>query len=355
MVGGFPTASPNDADSRARGPMVANADPADWLPREASVERYHVIKQRVADCHSLLTPSEQMRDLHLAKSEIEARIAELQKPRGVGGFNLDDDAPQVIAERRKLDRATAELKRAKELDEIRDARWRAAGNVASNVDMFLRSVPSDSEQLVPVEDVDVASVLKKNETIGDAIERLQRRVREWKADLHRVRSAPLPSAVARELASAQIDRLAAAGEPYTAGVVEHGQEVIFASTLLNAVVRNVDSRGAVAQAEPPNAVGLVAWLLRDELKAKICAAIDADSDDSAALTAEQRKDQERQINEDMLTVERQEVALIFKAQRDGAAIEFRPDTSPLALLGLAFGPRQPKPPAFERSSLPSRR
>jgi hypothetical protein len=52
--------------------------------------------------------------------------------------------------------------------------------------------------------------------------------------------------------------------------------------------------------------------------------------------------QEATIMIDALAIERQEVALIFEAERQGSIIEFRNDTSPQALLGvgLVTAPRQ---------------
>jgi hypothetical protein len=154
-------------------------------------------------------------------------------------------------------------------------------------------------------------------------------------DLHRVRSAPFPASVAKLKATAQIDALADAGEPYTAGVVEHLGPVVFPTTQIVAQVYNVDAApAAVAIFNPENVLGVIAFLLRDQLKAKICALIDQDADDAAALGEQERAQREATIASDILAVERQEAVLIFEAQRSGLSVEFRSDTNPLAILGL---------------------
>jgi hypothetical protein len=89
-------------------------------------------------------------------------------------------------------------------------------------------------------------------------------------------------AAAREL----IDRLADQGAPNLDGAIEIGQPISFASMILQSLVRNVDaSRGAVAFAETSDAPGLMFWLFRDQVLAKIEAGIDEIADDKAALSS----------------------------------------------------------------------
>ena len=54
--------------------------------------------------------------------------------------------------------------------------------------------------------------LQKRETLPDAVERCRRRIRELDADLHRVASAPWPSAETKRRARAEIEAIAARGE-----------------------------------------------------------------------------------------------------------------------------------------------
>jgi hypothetical protein len=58
------------------------------------------------------------------------------------------------------------------------------------------------------------------------------------------------------------------------------------------------------------------------------------ADDKAALSQQQREEMEAQIMADTLMIERSECALIWHAEAQGETIDFRSDTTPMALLGL---------------------
>ena len=67
--------------------------------------------------------------------------------------------------------------------------------------------------------------LKKGEDIPIAIERLRRRGRELKADLHRIASAPYPSAHAKARMREQIEALAQTGAPTVSLLIEHDKPI----------------------------------------------------------------------------------------------------------------------------------
>ena len=77
-----------------------------------------------------------------------------------------------------------------------------------------------------------------------------------------------------------------------------------------------------------------AWRHRDAWIAKLDAEIDAESDDAASLSHEDKQRREAEAQRDLLDIERQEAALVFAAWEHGLACEHRSDISPLALLGL---------------------
>jgi hypothetical protein len=58
----FESARPVDLEPHFYSP---NRDPSDWLPGTA-VARFDAIGQRVKDTYALLTPSEDLRELHQA-------------------------------------------------------------------------------------------------------------------------------------------------------------------------------------------------------------------------------------------------------------------------------------------------
>ena len=227
-------------------------------------------------------------------------------------------------------------RRLKQIDEIRTARWHAAGAVQTGVEAFLRDAVPGGVVLAEVRDASPTEILKKSETLIDGIERLRLRGRELRADLHRIRSAPYPSSVAKARALEQLNTLADAGAPAVDALVERANgKIAFAERQVMALVHNVpDAHGAVAISTEPDVLALTVWLHRDALIAKINAEIDSESDDKAALTDQQRQTQETEVGADLLAIERQESTLVWAMQAEGHAVEHRTDCSPLAVLGV---------------------
>ena len=82
----------------------------------------------------------------------------------------------------------------------------------------------------------------------------------------------------------------------------------------------------------PDALALVAYLHKSALIAALDAEIDAESDDAASLSHEDRQLREAEAQDDLLDIERQEAALIWLAQDERLPVEHRVDCSPLAIL-----------------------
>jgi hypothetical protein len=314
-------------------------DPIDWLQEASQIaaDNLRAIQQHAVDCRQLMPDTEELRALHTEKADYERRITELTRHPGHGGKGLPEDNPSVRSARKQLDKVAAEIRRHKELGEVRAARWRNAGQLARRVEEWLRDgVPSGCGiQEHPA--IAVSDVLKKSsEGIADAVERLKHRRREFKADLHRIDSAPYPKADAKLKATAQIDKLAAAAAPYCAGVVEHLGEIDFQASQIVAPVHNAaNAPEATAIFFVPDAIGLVCWAFRDQLLAKIFADIDQnDAGDATALSEAQRQTQSAEIGGEMLMIDRQLAALVFHGQADGLNVEHEIDADPRALLQI---------------------
>jgi hypothetical protein len=248
------------------------------------------------------------------------RIADLTRHKSEGGFGLAQDAPQVVAERRKLERAEKELARVSELKETRTVRSTAAGQLRQSVnDWVLRGIPGGCT-LDVVEDAPVSELMTKADggRIDAAVERYRLRQRELAADAHRMNSQQWPISAAEADAIALIKRRAEAGRPNLENTIEHGQPISFATMRLSGLVHNVDARGAIAFIEAEDAVGLVCWLLGPELLKKASAGF------------------REIINADSLSAERAECSLIWAAAERGEIIDFRPTTTPAAAIGVAL-------------------
>jgi hypothetical protein len=129
--------------------------------------------------------------------------------------------------------------------------------------------------------------------------------------------------------------LAQAAAPNFDSMIEHNAPLAFPSVSLSSLVRRTETP-ALAFTETTDTLGLLCWLFKDELLAKINAAIDEIADDKVALSQAQREQMEAQISSDALAIERSECALIWHAEARGEVIDFRADTSPQSLLGLTL-------------------
>lgn len=90
--------------------------------------------------------------------------------------------------------------------------------------------------------------------------------------------------------------------------------------------------GTIATTIALNLLPLFAWLHRDALIRPLDAEIDAEADDVAALTHEVRQQREAEVMADLLAVEYDEAALVWRAMDERLPVEHRADCAPLAIL-----------------------
>ena len=308
----------------------AYTDPAQWLP-PAAAERLRRLQQDFEDKRNLLPSFEERKEASDTKRTAERRLQQLTAHPQESGFGLPDDHPSVVVAKRQLDQATAAQKRIDDLHTERSAALQAASGALSSVTAWLKDGRPAGTVLEAVELE--PPKLQKGETVVDAIERLRRRGREMRADLHRVASAPFPSSFCKKRIVETVGALAARGAPDVSTLIEHNGEVGWPQQRLTAKLFDAE-RSALAFAEPVDALALFAWTFKDVLVAKLAAEIDVEADDDAALSIEAREKAEAELLEDLLDIERQEADLIFSAQREGLPVEHRADVSPLALLGV---------------------
>jgi hypothetical protein len=278
----------------------------------------------------LRTVVEDQQELRLDIMRGENRIKELQMPRGVGGFGLADDTPQVVAERQKLDRKRADQRRLASIYEDRAATWQHAANLVRVIEQAMAARRSGC-----VAAMVVTEPPGYKNSIIDTVESRRRRGRELQADLAKVRAAPWPSALAKQKMRARIAQLAEAGAPHASDAIDHDEPIEFRTGTVQVRIANVDP-SAVGFVALPDTLALIAWLHRDTLIAALDREIDEVADDKAALTLEQRRKAEAEILADMLATEREECALIEIAQTQGTAIDYRTDCDPRAILGIEW-------------------
>jgi hypothetical protein len=160
---------------------------------------------------------------------------------------------------------------------------------------------------------------------------LRRRVRELRADLHRIESAPFPSSHCKQRMRQQVEGLATLGAPSVSSLTEHDRDIAWPTQRVTSSIYNAQP-GAVGFSELPDALALVVWLHKDALIKQLDREIDAEADDDAALTHEARQQQEAVVMGDLLAVERDEAALVWRAMDERLPAEHRNDCAAEAIL-----------------------
>lgn len=323
-------------------PVGLAYDAIDALP-PAAAERLRQLRQRAKDAHAIVPPFEQVREASMARVEAENALNRLTSHQQYGGFNLPAEHRSVIEATRTLEKATADFNRLTELQRVRSSDWQASTAALSAVEGWLRDARPSGEILEDWDGPDVKLV--KGETVIAGIERLRRRVRELRADLHRIQSAPFPSSHAKQRMRAQIEAMAMQGAPSVSLLVESDGDIIWPTVRQQSEVHG--EQRALAFAQVPDTLALMCWLHRDALIKKLDAEIASEADDPAALSHEERREREAEVMGDLLACERDECSLTWQAMEQSQPVEFRGDISPLAVLGIALRtvPRADAPPS----------
>jgi hypothetical protein len=289
------------------------------------------LRQRSADAHAIIPEFETIREASMARVDAANALKRLTDHAQDGGFGLKPDDRRVIEAQRLLDKLTADFKRVQELQEVRSAAWQTASGALAAVEDYVRhGVPGNCK--LEVVEIEVPKLAKGENSLLDAIENRRRRARELRADAHRIRSAPYPSAYCRAQMREQIEALAMQGAPSVSSLIELDGKIEFQTQRVTSEVHA--ERRSLAFTEVPDALALVAWMHRDALIAALDREIAVEGDDKAALSHEARQQREAEAMGDLLSIEREEAALIWTAQAQGLPCEFRHDTNPLAILQL---------------------
>jgi hypothetical protein len=218
------------------------------------------------------------------------------------------------------------------LQQVRSAAWQSASQAKAAVEIYLKSGRPGGTTLEAVA-IEPPKLLK-GETVIDAVERLRRRGRELRADLHRIQSAPFPSSYARAKMREEIEVMATLGEPDVSKLIEHrDRPIIWPTQQVRGTVYNA-APGAICFTELEAATPLVVWVLKDALIKRLDAKIDAEADDPASLSQTEREKRESEVMSDLLDIEGQESVFVWQAQSQGLPCEHRSDINPVALLGL---------------------
>jgi hypothetical protein len=295
-------------------------------------DRLRQLRQHRDDMLALTVPFAAVSEASAARTAAANALKRLTAHPQEFGFNLKPDDPRVVAAQRTLDKATDEFHRVQTRQTERSAVFQLCSQGLAQVEAWLRDGRPSGTVLEAVE-VEPPKLLK-GEDVLSGIERLRRRCRELKSDLHRIASAPMPSSWAKERMREQVEALAARGEPDASVLTERGANIIWPTVQLRVTIYNAEP-GAVGYAEVPDMLAIEAWRNKEAIIKQLTALIDAESDDKAALTDTERQLRTAEVMADELACERDEAALTWRAVSEQLPVWFRADIAPQALLGLA--------------------
>lgn len=257
-------------------------------------------------------------------------------PKLHGASHKDEKAykPADPVERREaqLAEAQAEYNRLCVAEGTKAALWNIRGGPLQRVRRWLGHVPLDL-QITDYRGQAKASVKRPG---FDDVERAREKITKLKSIRHGVRSAPWPSTDSKRGARQQVEALRKRGTPHLMGFIEepNHEEIEWPATRVN-LKSAVTTASGFAAGNIVDALGLLAWLMPDQLLAALAREIDLLSDDEHALDEKTRTKREQELAVAILAAEREEEALIELAWSQGTDIGRRATADPRAVLGLA--------------------
>jgi hypothetical protein len=278
---------------------------------------------------------------HQARGKAAGHLATLTDTRQSMAYRgapaLRADHPAAQQAQAELDAATIEFQRVTDLS---NARAHTSGQLRSlldKIDAYLASL-RDGVTLAPYNGPDLKKP-KPGEDVLVAIERCRKEIAGLQAELASVRAAPIMASAARQKVRDQIEALAARGRPDAYPVIEYGEDLRWAERVESFTVVGVAEGPdrplplrALAGGPVADTLGLIVWLHRDLLLAKLDEEINAVADDAAALNDTARSAKLESLRARLLAATRQECGLIKLAHGE---VAYRPETDPRAILELA--------------------
>lgn len=294
---------------------------------------FRSLRQRRADAYALMVPFADIQEASAKKTDAANALKRLTDHSQDGGLGFKDDDRSVIEAKRQLNKATREFELIKRRSEDRTAAWQAASGAVANAEPYLRDGRPPGTTLLGYDGPDPKQAKGEASSL-DAVDNRRRRVRELKADIHRVRSSCYTKPEAMAVVSAAVESWGSNGID-TSATIEHLSQPTIPTKTVQAMVHNVpDAPAAVVFVEVPDVAAILSTVLKDQFIAWLAADVDRNADPKGALSHEARQQQEAELMGDLLAVEREESFFVWKAQSQNLPCEHRADISPLALLGL---------------------
>ncbi|MHC2585387.1 hypothetical protein [Bradyrhizobium diazoefficiens] len=252
------------------------------------------------------------------------------------------DHPGLIklkAEQAKLD---ARLDKINGKLEDSQPKFAALDKLVDRCREYVRTLLNHSVQFVTHESKQHANK-KQAGDLKQAIADARQLIAELLADLRELRDRPRRSVDIKAAARKLVE--ASAKAPLVAQAIDHGDPIAWPVARISAeVVGGVEldgrkvpipSAGAAAFGGITDALGVLAWALREPILAALDREIDLYADDANAITDEERARGEAELRAKILLAEREEEHLIRLAEERELPFHRRGDADPRVVLGLA--------------------
>ncbi|WP_338827631.1 hypothetical protein [Bradyrhizobium sp. 27S5] len=319
--------APNAAAATAIIAPIVGGGPHGKLP-EPALFHYEELKQLQKEAHSrFMLVVDEIFELRQERALLNQNVTYMKSAHRIEGGH-----PSLATETRRLatiDRRLPSLQ--KRHDELQPV-WAELAGLTSAIDDWLRTAPAGLPEYVGP-----APTLKAKETLPQAVERCRRRVRELDADLQKYRTAPITSAKAKELIWAEIDRIAAAGEPDLTSLIDHGEGIRWPIQAVAGAGYKLAAKGATGPHTTFDGLAVDIWRNRDAYIARLEQLVDEKyADDSSALSDAERARLIAEAERDLLATARDEEGFIRMSEQAGTPISRRRDAHPAAVLGIEW-------------------
>lgn len=302
-----------------------SGDVIDLLPPTAA-NHLRKLRQGVEDAALLRrAASDALNEARTALQSATVRLRDLE--RGVLGQRAGS-VEQLEYQRERVGRAKAELDRLIGIEAARAEERTTRSRIVVAIEEFLKKIGDVAIADAPLPEVS----LRKGEDVFSALGRVRNLIAEGRSKLDAIRRAPIPSEVIIRRMREQIAALGKNAAPE----VEASGNVEFKRGLLEGTPAPI----------APDAVGLVCWLLGDEIAQKLERDIRAVADDKNALSEEAKREASATVNASIFELERSEESLIRALEDEGRNVTRRPDAAALAVLSITTSIR-------ERGELPA--
>jgi hypothetical protein len=274
--------------------------------------------------------------------ELDRAVTNLLAPYARGGYQQNDNSPEVVRDRAHLDAARDRKDRAvKHIDKLTGT-WQPLAQLVERLDRFILGggvkVAFDGQLPAPPRD----------ETPALTVQRLRDKITRLRRDLVKVEAAQVPVEIALQRAREEISALAKAGQPRVGALfgrdmfakIEWPQKNL--SLKLHGDAVGVDEKDhrlrrllGMAAGDVTDTLALMCWRFEREMQGGIAELVKQSANERDALSAEQQTKRRSELESEILICEHCECQAIERAEAAGAPIPIRPDTNPKAVLHLA--------------------